>query len=337
MTLPDNHFLCLQDKQIAAHQFATCLVDLAVSRGVNKDKLLRGTGIFVDDLQYNKKLSASQLLQLVTNAQAFTPGYDCAFQLGRRLFSGNDSVLSNTILHSRNLAQALKLMMLLGSQICPFFDCTSYQAADRQYLIINQAIGCHEQSQFLIEAYCSALISAVKLLCGQRIPMYFSFPFSRPKYIQEYEENLGFRVNFSQSLFTISFEKKLLSMACLQRSDSLKWYTLKQAKTSSMPKRGFLAEVRHIINQNDSPSLQCVATHFAMSPSTFKRKLKLHNASFQQLQDLLGKQQAIYLLQIKQLTNEQSAQLLQFNDIPNFRRSVKRWTGLTPNELRLTE
>lgn len=336
MKKPDSHFLCLQDKQIAAHQFATCLVDLAVSRGVNQHKLLRGTRVFVDDLQHNKRLSAAQLLQLVSNAQALTPGYDCAFQLGKRLFSGSHSVFSNAILHSRNLAQALKLLVISGSQICPFFDCTSYQTADRQYLIINQAIGCDEQSQFLSEAYCSALMSAVKLLCGQRIPMYFSLPFAKPKYIQEYQENLGFRVNFSQTLFTISFEKKWLSTPCLQRSDSLKWYTLKQAKSANTPKRGFLTEVRHVIQQNHSPSLHSVATHFAMSSSTFKRKLKLHGVNFQQLQDLLGKQRAIYLLQIKQLTNEQSAQLMQFTDIPNFRRSVKRWTGLTPNELRLT-
>ncbi|MEP0357605.1 hypothetical protein [Paraglaciecola sp.] len=64
--------------------------------------------------------------------------------------------------------------------------------------------------------------------------------------------------------------------------------------------------------------------------------MQLLTQSFQQIQDELGKQYATYLLQMQHLSNEESASLMQFNDIPNFRRAVKRWTGQTPSQLRLT-
>ena len=69
--------------------------------------------------------------------------------------------------------------------------------------------------------------------------------------------------------------------------------------------------------------------------ATFKRKLKQHGSSFQELQDQLRKQQAVYWLQLQGLNNEESAIKMEFSDIPNFRRAVKRWTGLTPSQLRL--
>ncbi|MBU3006291.1 AraC family transcriptional regulator ligand-binding domain-containing protein [Paraglaciecola arctica] len=337
MKVSATSFLCLEDKYIPAHQLAASLVDYSVSRGVNKHKLLRGTRIFSEDLKSDKKISLGQLLQLLSNVRTQTPGYDCAFQIGRRLFPSNYGAVSNALLHSRDFAQALKILNILRMQICPFFDASSYQTKQRQYLLINPALGCHTQVQFLSEIYCSALISATKLLFGQRIPMYFSFPFQKPKYIQEYQENIGYRLSFSQPMFSISFEKKWLTTPCLQRSDGLRSYAIKQARLQNLPKQGFLQAVRHEITKHRQASLNNIASQFSISPATFKRKLKLHNTHFKQLQDELGKQQATYLLQIQQFSNEQSAHLMQFNDIPNFRRSVKRWTGLTPSQLRLVE
>jgi AraC-like DNA-binding protein len=62
--------------------------------------------------------------------------------------------------------------------------------------------------------------------------------------------------------------------------------------------------------------------------------LKEHNISFQQLVDELCCQEALYYLQIQKLKNQQSATNMRFNDVNNFRRAVKRCTGLTPSELR---
>ncbi|GAB2708401.1 AraC family transcriptional regulator ligand-binding domain-containing protein [Aliiglaciecola aliphaticivorans] len=327
-------FYSLEDKVVPAHQLAASVLDFSRSREVNKHKLLRGTGIFNEDVISDRKLSVYQLLQLISNAQALTPGNDCAFLLGKRLFPGNYGAISNALMHSRDLTDAFRVLHQQLNQICPFLDVKGYATQSHHYLLFTDAIGCKEQFQFIAELYCTALVAGTKLLFGERIPYEFNFPFARPKYIQEYEVHLSHRLRFSQPVMSVSFDNKWLTKTCLHRSDSLKWHALRQCKNSAIPKLGFLAAVRKAIAQQHL-GLQTAAEQFLMSPSTFKRKLKQHGYSFQQLQDEVGKQQAIYLLQVQQLSNEESANLMQFNDIPNFRRSVKRWTGLTPSQLRM--
>lgn len=336
MKLRKGTTLNIDDKCIPAHQYAASLFDLVTSRSVNKHKLLRGTRIFQEDFRSDKMLSPQQLLQLTYNAKALTPGNDCSFQLGRRLFPGNYGAVSNALMYSKDFGEALALLAILRNQISPFLEGQAYSSQDKLYLLIKGSFGDPDLLQFLVEVYCSALVSTCKLLFENRIPFNFSFPFERPKYIQEYEENLGYRLAFSQPIFSISFDKKWLNTKCMHRSDGLKSYALKQAKMNSIPKLGFLEQVRKLLMKNRHLSLKQAATVFSMSPATFKRKLALHGKSFQQIQDELGKQYATYLLQMQHLSNEESASLMQFNDIPNFRRAVKRWTGQTPSQLRLT-
>jgi len=68
----------------------------------------------------------------------------------------------------------------------------------------------------------------------------------------------------------------------------------------------------------------------ASSPATLKRKLHKHCTHFQAQHDLARKHVALYLYQIKGMSNEAVADYLNFNDPANFRRSFKRCTGSTP-------
>jgi AraC-like DNA-binding protein len=327
--------LSLEDKFIPAHQLAASLLDLAISRGADKHRLLRGTRIFYQDIKSGStQISATQILTLIGNAKAQVSGYDCGFQLGRRLFPGNYGAISTALLHCRNLQDGLRLLSLFSTHICPFMHSYAYRDEQQYHLVINDALGCGEQWQFLVETYFSALVAGIKLLLGQRIPLHFDFPFARPRYIQEYETNLGIRLNFSQPLLRIRFDKSWLNTPFAQHSHSLKFHALGQLKQQQTA-QGFIQAVRENVRENRQQSLQTTAQWFAMSPATFKRKLNQHGVRFQQLQDEMGKQQAIYLLQVRKLSNEDSASLMEFSDIPNFRRAVKRWTGFTPTQLRI--
>lgn len=82
------------------------------------------------------------------------------------------------------------------------------------------------------------------------------------------------------------------------------------------------------------PSLEQAVQAFAISPATLKRKLRKHNTGFQQQVDLARKHVALYLYQVKGMSNEEVAEYLSFSDAANFRRSFKRWTGSTPHLIR---
>ena len=323
-------------KFMPAHQLAASLMDLAIARGANKDRLLRGTQIFYQDMKSGGTLlSPAQLLRLMANVRTQVSGYDCSFLLGRRVFPGNYGHISNALLHSQDLQDALRLLYVFRMQICPFLHAYSYRDNQQLHLVMNDALGCGDQWQFLVESYLTAFVSATRLLLGRRVPFHFDFPFARPRHIQEYEENLGFRLNFSQPLLRIRLDVQWLNIPFIQQSKSLKWHAVQQLTQYEQINCGFVEALRNSLRNKRHQTLQETALSFGMSPATFKRKLKLNNIRFQQLQDELGVQQAIHLLQVKKLNNEDTASLMAFSDVPNFRRAVKRWTGFTPSQLRL--
>lgn len=324
------------EKFIPAHQLAASIIDLGVSRGIDKNRLVRGTGIFYQDIKNgHTHLSIAQLLCLMNNVQTLVASNDCAFQLGQRIFPGNYGHISNALLHSRHLHEALRILAMYRAQICPFLLADMYRDGDQVHLVITDAAGCGAQWRFVIETYFTALASALKFSLGRRIPLHLDFPYERPKYHEEYEANLGMRLNFSQNLLRIRIDRQHLFEAFIRHSPSLKLHALQQLKQSQAYSLSFLETVRNTIKRDRQQKLSDVAAQFHISPATLKRKLKKHHVGFQQIQDEISKQQAIYLLQIKKLNNEESANVMDFNDIPNFRRAVKRWTGLTPDQLRL--
>lgn len=331
-------YATLEDKYFPAQQLAASLIDLAANRGVDRNKLLRGTGIFYEDIRAGKVLlSAAQMLRLMANARQLMPGKDAAFQLGRRLFPGSYSQAANLLLHSQNLRDAFRLFSLVKMQLFPFVQARLFNHQKQCFLLLDDAIGCGNEFQFVIETYCAALVSASRLLLDQRIPFYFDFPFPRPRYIQEFEENLGYRLRFSQPLLCIRFDQEYWLKTFPQASQTLKWHALEQLhSTARSPRLGFLEVIRQNVLHNKSTNLQDMADTLAISAATLKRRLKQHGTSFMQLQDDVNRQQALYLLHVKGLNNEDIAAQMAFNDIPNFRRAFKRWTGSTPSQARLS-
>lgn len=332
-----SNFAALDDKQLPAHQLAASLIDLACARGVDRNRLLRGTGIFYEDIRSGKhRLSASQLLRLMANARQLMPGKDAAFLLGRRLFPGAHTASANLLMHCRDLGDALKLLGLVKMQLCPFIYGQLHIYNQRCYLLLDDAFGCAGEFQFVLEAYCTALVAASRQLFAQRVPFHFDFPFPRPRHIQEYEENLGIRLRFNQPLLCISFEQKYLRQPCIQFSQTLKWHALRQLRAQrTMLNMGFLEAAKRQLQQHRNMALSELAEVFNISPATLKRRLKQHGVSFSQLQDEVNRQQALFLLHVKGLNNEAIAAEMAFNDIPNFRRAFKRWTGSTPSQARL--
>ncbi len=80
--------------------------------------------------------------------------------------------------------------------------------------------------------------------------------------------------------------------------------------------------------------LDRAAAHFGISTTTFKRRLRQEDSSFQYLQDQVRRVAALFLLRHEGWKNHQLADYLHFTDANNFRRAFKRWTGTLPSQWR---
>ncbi len=326
--------LTVNDKFLPGRQLAASLMSVAVARGAPEHKLLRGTGIFADDLVSDNVLSCLQVQKLAANTLQYTKGYDVSFRFGQQLVTGYLNDALPYFLHCRHFGQCMRALPVLQTLISPFVSAQRYDDETSYYYLLQDAVGSGKLFVFMVEAYCAALVALAKLCTGKRLPFHFDFPFGRPRHIQEYEENLGYRLRFNQPVFAIRIDKAALFAPCLQANPTLNTYARYRLKQQRTYRIGLLDTIRGMLNTHSSLTLPEAAGKLSMSPASLKRKLSEHNTSFSDLHDNIRRQQAIFYLQVQKLNNEQGALKMAFSDITNFRRAVKRWTGLTPSELR---
>ena len=331
-----QQYISLDDKYLSAEGIITALVELAQGRGIPLHKLLRGTGIFEQDLyDLSQRFSLSQLLALISQFKTLMKSNDSGFLLGHQLVNDVSPAVQSVRL-SPSLGVALKQLQQIRTIIAPLFFTRKHIFQDDFYLYLQPSIGMDESlKNYCFEIYSAALISLLKRVSDHYPQCYFDFTCKRPRHIQEYEQHLGLRVRFEQPYTRWHFNKQLLKCSNPE-SSPLRWQQC--IAQSQLPKNVSLSFVEAVclsIYHNTNNNLVSTAEQFAMSSATFKRKLKQHGFSYSQLQDEQNKLKALYLLGVCQQGNEEVAMRLAFYDIPNFRRAFKRWTGITPSQLKV--
>lgn len=327
----------IQDKVINSHHFVVNLIDLCIARGINEHHLLKGTRLFYDDISKAQlKLNAQQIYTIVKNSEKLLNSNDLGFLLGRRFFPGNLGNIANAMFNCNNLHEMLKIIMRYQQHIFPLMFVRIKQHNQQYHLIINSSLGIeyNDEFRFMAEFLCSAIASSIKWQLGKSVPLAFKFPFEKPHYVEQYQANLGDNICFDQYVFMISINQKYLDITFKESSKILKQHYLELCNKDKEKKVGLIQNIYTLLADKNS-SLESTAQFLNISVSTLKRKLKVHRCTFQQIQDLVKTQQAVYKMVEKKLNNEDVAQALHFNDVTNFRRSFKRWTGITPSQFRL--
>lgn len=329
-----SQYFSSKDKLLPNRHLPLCLYELAKARGASSQKLLTGTGIFDDDFYSDKRVSVSQMLRFIQNAQSLNIGNDLAFQFGRSLINSMPKDLENALLSANHFCDCLKVLSMFKAQLFPFISGHAFKDDSNITLIFFDPVGIRKQERFVQEASCAALVGLGHYCLGHRLKIAFSLPYNKPRYFYEYEVNLGSRVQFSSSLFSIQISKEEAFKPFPNKNLKVKHYAIGSLIDSRRFRCSFIEKIRTLLHQNPNLGLPAVASYFKISPATLKRLLKEYNMSFQMIHDDLRRQEALYYLNVKKWKNGETASKMNFNDVTNFRKAVKRWTGMTPTELR---
>jgi len=325
---------------IAAHHQPVLLIDLAMSRGIDSHQLLRGTGVFYEDVIAGRAyLSPTQFLALISNASRLLDADDSSFLFGQRLLPGHYGEASHALNHACTLFQALERLHRLRALLSPLLTPRVLLDDKRAYLYWTDSCGAADQQRFLAEASMTAVVAMCRQLSGERLPWRFHFSYAMPRYIEQYWVHLSEELTFDSQLTLMSVPLEYLHRPWPNASTTAGQVT-EQASLAQLTSHalhcGFLDLLYEHLQTNirEPLSLERVAQAFGMSPASLKRKLQKHGTHFQEQLDLVRKHVALYLYQIKGYGNEEVATYLGFNDATNFRRSFKRWTGIVPSALR---
>ena len=348
-----------QDKVIVGYWLVRAALNVALSRGANKNKLLRGTGIFEDALQHYSLLSTKQYSSLLVNVQSQARGGDVSFLLGGALASQWLSSPLNALKACENVEQLLlQLTQRQTYRWCslPLCQFQRFENAD-QIMLVPQFTGVSsKQLQFSIEVAFASVVALMKSIANKRIRLSFSFTESRPRNIADYETHLGLKLSFNRAFNSICIEKDVLRqpLELTAQSDcsaeshvSLEGVV---SNSATQTKEGASIELQNRLSLPDfvrryvyaSSNTQAaniglpeLAETLNVSVATLKRKLKEYGTSYRALCEEVQRNHALLLLSVHKVSNETAANAMGINDLPNFRRTVKRLTGKTPSELRI--
>lgn len=327
---------------IAAHQQPASLIDLCLSRGINSHRLLRGCGLFLEDVQRAETLiSPAQFLALIDNAERLLAADDSSFLFGQRLLPGHHGAASQALALAANLQQALTLLGELRALLSPLLSPRLVFDEQWAYIYWLDSCGAGAQQRFLIEAQMTAIVAMSHRLGGERLPWQFQLRQAPPRHIEQYWVHLGEDLHFQRPCDLLRLPRHYLSKPWPQAQTTAARAVQQQAfaQRDRLGSHCSLLDAlqRWLLNHaQQAPNLEHAAAAFAMSNATLKRKLHKHGTSYQQLHDHTRLLVALYLYQIRGYSHEQVASHLRFHDVTNFRRSLKRWTGLVPSTLLAT-
>lgn len=310
-----------------AHQ-AALLEDFARHRGLDTARWLAEAGV-----QRGQVLSPRQMLALLAPLQAL--GRDSAFVLGQLALPGHYGLPSQALQAAENLLQALRLLTTFAARLSPLL--TPRLVVHEQELLLywTEAIGLPPtQRNFLVDLSMSAVTAFAQWQSGRHLPWCYSFNRTRPADISQPAAYLGSALQFDCHVDAMRLD---LSNA------QTPWPSASGVGMLDLPALAALADPQslqrglraalydHLLSRAPEPSsLDEAATHFGVSPATLKRHLALHHTQFQTELDTVRTHLALFMLSLEGRSNEAVAYALGFHDSSNFRRSFKRWTGLTP-------
>lgn len=340
---PNDHDVVLcTDKVIMAYELICAALDVALPRGANKHKVLRGTGIFEDAISPDIRINIKQYITLLENIQIQTKGNDISFLIGgalantiakRQIYAYADSDVE--LLNIDNVLSQLLNNVQFKWRLFPLIVFREFRIQQRLLLVAETNVINTKLKQFVVEMAYATMYGLLKYTAGRRIPLAFTFRANRPRNIADFETHLGLNISFSMLTNSISLntESLALSLAIHQRDCPNKAVCIQGISDKAESPILLTDYIRNAIYLNDTGQA-VIAEKLSISAATLKRKLKEFGTSFRILSEEVQFHQAVVLLSLAQLSNEQAAHAMHISDLPNFRRTVKRLTGKTPSELR---
>jgi len=313
------------------HQ-AALLLAFARSRELDPGALLDDAGIKLAPL-----LSPQQLLALLGALQRRLASPDTPFVLGQLSLPGHFGLASHALAQAANLAQALQLLVDHSARLSPLLTPRLLHHQDELILLWTPACGVGAaQRGFVVDMQMSAVTAMCQWLGGEPLPWRYSFNRTRPRDLSQHGVFLGGHLQFDCQVDAMRLPAASLSKTW-PRGGALNLAAQALAQGADPPAagRGLLAALDDYLLPRlpELPGLELAASAFGVSSATFKRHLALHGTHYQSQLDQLRAQVAVYLLQLRGCSNEAAAAQLGFHDRHNFRRSFKRWTGMTPSLL----
>jgi AraC-like DNA-binding protein len=331
------------EKVFQAHKI-DILVSSLEAEGIGADQALHLVNLTASELTSpTTRVSLNQTIQCCRNAIRLSTDPYFAYHTGLKFHLSTYGMYGFAMLSSTNFRQTMTLIEKYSPLSTPIAEDTFEEEGNQ----CAWAIVPDSQSpvdavlyKFTVELYFGILTSLLRELMGLSFgPQALEVTYATDDLPRPCPEVFGCLVVYSQPENRFLFDAKWLDgnaelgnrityLSALRLCDRL----MEDFQLSV----GVVGKVREVLllNLARRTRFEDVAVHMQMSPRTLRRKLREENRTFHEILDELRKHIATKYLSESDLTIEEIAFALGFNEAANFRHAFRRWTQRTPNELR---
>ncbi len=323
------------EPSIPAHQQPALVLDYGRARDARDAALLRDTALD-GELVPGRLVAPVQYLQLLANTLRALDAPDTSFMLGQQLLPGHDGAASHALVQAPTLRALLATLCRWHARLTPLLRPRFETWDDVAILYWVDSQGAPGLRPALVEMHMTAVASLCRWLAGARLPWRFCFNRAAPRHVEQHQVHLGSMLRFDCQLDAMLVDASWLDRPWPRGSALAAALAQDAAAADGARAPGLPAALYDYLVERvrAAPTLERTALDFGVSPATLKRQLARHHTHFQAELDQARTHVALWLFQARRLDNEAVARYLGFHDAANFRRSFKRWTGLTPGLLR---
>jgi AraC-like DNA-binding protein len=327
------------EASIAARGLPWHLLDFAMQRDALPAAIARGSGMPGDGSlpPPDAMSSPAQCLRLLSNTLRELDSADTSFMLGQHLLPDTCPELAPALRHASSLQQALEILCAWSSRLLPLLRPRLHAADGQTVLYWTDSHGAPGLRGALVEMHMTAVVSLARWLGGTQLPWRFCFNRSRPRHVEQHEVHLGGALRFDCQLDAMLVDTAAALQPWPAADAAAGAAALAVAGAAAARPPPSLADALYdylLAEVRCNPTLLGASAAFGVSPATLKRHLARYGTHFVAELDQVRMHVALHLFQSRQADNEAVADYLGFHDAANFRRSFKRWTGLTPALLR---
>ena len=265
------------------------------------------------------------------------------FGLDRRAMKvGSFALLCQAVVPCATLERAVRRMLRGFAVLLDDIGARLRVESHVAVIAIENRITDAASRRFADETLLVLLHGLMCWLIGRRLALLeVNFAQPRPPHAAEYTVMFCEHIRFDAEQTCIRFDAAALALPVVQNPATLRQFLATAPQSVFMKYRNedsWTARVRRHLRM----ALECqqwpvfaeVAAHFSLAPTTLRRRIEAEGTSFQGIKDRLRSDLAIDWLDEGQLSVDEIAARLGFQDPSAFHRAFVRWNGVQPGRYR---
>jgi len=330
------------------------LLDQVEQQGFSVELLLQQAGIEPAEIEQGSEFSAVKFGQLYQRVMYISQDEYFGMLSGGSVPLGTFRMMCHCILHCSSLSRAIQRAgdfheICRGTRYKPVLIRTGRYARLSFALLErfreNQnGLDIQREAPEQIRTTLSMWHHFICWLLGTRLELKsVTFTARSPEDTELYRTLFQADIRFGQSENALVFPARYLEYPLVQTETSLRDFLNTapyQLLVMVNDDQSLKSQVVALFGKDFSrelPSAEEVAASLNMSVSTLRRRLQDEATSFQRIKDECRKEAAVTYMNSPQLTINEVARLMGFDEPSAFFRSFKKWTGMTPGDYRRSD